>query len=59
DGAGMTFENPRLLVRLGPDSSMTSMTLKERFEGSFSLKYAAEMVVILTGVLNTLPFLLV
>ena len=58
-GEGMTFENPRLLVRLGPDSSMTSMSLKESFEGSFSLKYAAEMVVILTGVLNALPFLLV
>jgi putative selenate reductase len=56
---GMTFENPQLRLRLGPDSSMTSMTLKERFEGAFSLRHAAEMVVILTGVLKTLPFLLV
>jgi putative selenate reductase len=59
DGGGMTFENPQLSLRLGPDSCMTSMALKETFDGTFSLKHAAEMVVILTGVLNTLPFLLV
>jgi hypothetical protein len=35
------------------------MTLKRSFEGAFSLKHAAEMILILTGVLNTLGFLLV
>ncbi len=59
DEGGMTFENPRLRLELGPDSSMASMTLKESFEGTFSMRHAAEMVVILTGVLNSLPFLLV
>jgi putative selenate reductase len=58
-GAGMMFENSQLSLRLGPDSSVTSPTLKESFKGTFSLKNAAEMVVILTGILNTLPFLLV
>jgi len=59
DGSGMTFENHQLSLRLGPDSSMMSMTLKESFGGAFSLRYTAEMIVILTGVLNSLPFLLV
>ncbi|MFW6082619.1 MAG: FAD-dependent oxidoreductase, partial [Chloroflexota bacterium] len=56
---GMTFENPQLRVELGPDVTMRSTRLKESFEGTFSLKHAAEMVVILTGVMRTLPFLLV
>jgi putative selenate reductase len=55
---GMTFESQYLHLRLGPDTAMTSMTLKERFEGEFSLAHAAEMVLILKGVLETLPFLL-
>ena len=59
DGGGMTFENPRLLLRLGPDATMTAMTLKENFEGTFSLRPAAEMIAILTGVRKSLPFLLV
>jgi putative selenate reductase len=58
-GGGMTFENEQLHLRLGPDSDMMSMTLKERFEGEFSLNHAAEMVVILEGALETLSFLLV
>jgi len=38
---------------------MRSMTLKESFEGVFSLRHVAEMVVVLEGVLRTLPFVLV
>ncbi len=56
---GMTFENDRLSLRVGPDVDVRSMTLKESFEGVFSLKQAAEMVVVLEGVVRTLPFLLV
>jgi putative selenate reductase len=56
---GMTFENRRLSLQVGPDSDTRSMTLKESFEGVFSLKPVAEMVVILEGVLRTLPFVLV
>jgi putative selenate reductase len=59
DGTGMVFENRQLSLELGPDSAVTSMRLRERFEGTFSLKHAAEMVVVLTGVLDSLPFLLV
>jgi putative selenate reductase len=55
---GMTFEDQHLRLRVGPDAAMTSMRLKESFEGEFSLKHVAEMVVILEGVLETLPFLL-
>ena len=58
-GGGMTYEDSRLLIQLGPEATMASTTLKRSFEGSFSLKHAAEMILILTGVLNTLPFLLV
>jgi putative selenate reductase len=58
-GTGMTFENRQLRVELGSDTTVTSMALKEEFDGVFSLRPAAEMVVVLTGVLNTLPFLLV
>jgi putative selenate reductase len=55
---GMTFENQHLHLRVGPDLDMTSMTLKESFDGEFSLKHVAEMIVILEGVVETLPFLL-
>ncbi len=57
--SAMTFENPQLSLRLGPNASMTSMTLKRSFEGTFSLRHAAEMIVVLTGVLEALPFLVV
>ena len=55
---GMTFENNQLRLHAGPDVGMRSMTLKESFEGAFSLKHVAEMVVILEGVVRTLPFVL-
>jgi putative selenate reductase len=57
-GAGVTFENRHLRVHVGPGPEFAPMTLKESFEGSFSLKPAAEMLVILEGALETLPFLL-
>jgi hypothetical protein len=56
---GMTFENQHLRLRVGPGLDMTSMTLQESFVGEFSVKHVAEMIVILEGVLETLPFLLV
>jgi len=56
---GMAFENSQLSLQVGPGSSAESMRLKESFEGTFSLKHAAEMVVVLEGVLRTLPFVLV
>ncbi len=59
EGGGMVFETPYLQIRLGPDSSMTSSVLKESFKGAFSMRHAAEMVVVLTGVVDKLPFLVV
>lgn len=59
EGTGMTFEDPFLRVRLGPDSGIASMLLREEFEGVLSMKHVAEMIVILTGVVNSAPFLLV
>jgi putative selenate reductase len=59
DGSGMAFENQHVYLRVGPDAEMTSMTLKEPFEGEISLRPAAEMVVILEGVLSAAPFLVV
>ncbi len=56
---GMIFENRQLSLHVGPDAPMRSMTLNESFAGVFSLRHAAEMVVILEGLVRTLPFLLV
>lgn len=56
---GMTFEDRWLKLTLSPDSDVRSMTLKETFEGVFSLRPVAEMSVILEGVLWTLPFVVV
>jgi hypothetical protein len=55
----MTFENSQLSLQVGPDADMWSMTLRGSFEGEFSTKHVAEMIVILDGVLRTLPFVLV
>ncbi len=55
---GRIYEDRRLRVELGPEWKVRSMTLKEGFEGVFSLKRAVEMMVILGGVLRTLPFVL-
>jgi putative selenate reductase len=57
DGAAL-FENAHVRVELSPDYSVREMVLKEEFEGTFSLKQAIEMVVILKGVRVSLPFLL-
>lgn len=60
DGNRVTeFENARLSLEVGADSDVEAMTLKRSFEGVFSLQHVAEMVVVLGGVLRTLPFVLV
>ncbi len=53
----LVFENEQVRLRLSPDFEVIEMTLKEKFEGMFSLKKAAEMGVILQGVSASLPFL--
>jgi len=57
-GAGeMYFENELLKISLSPDFQISDLELKEEFEGTFSLAEAAEMYVILKGVITSLPFL--
>jgi len=53
----MGFENDLLVMSLSPDFRITSMELKEKFEGEFSLSSLAEMAVILKGIATSLSFL--
>ena len=53
----MVFENELMIIGLSPDFQINSLELKEEFEGTFPLTEAAEMAVILRGVLNSLTFL--
>ena len=55
----ITFENARVRISLSPDFAIMEMTLKEAFEGTLSLKGAVEMALILKGVSESLPFLMV
>ena len=54
----MTFENAQVRISLSPDFAINAMTSKEPFEGTFSLKGAAEMALILNGVSASLSFLM-
>jgi len=57
DGA-LLFENDKLRIELSPvNLNITTMEMKEEFEGEFSLAGAAEMYVILKGVSTSLSFL--
>jgi putative selenate reductase len=56
DGA-LTFENVHIRASLSPEFDVQEMALKEAFVGTFSLKEAAEMALILKGVATSLPFL--
>jgi putative selenate reductase len=56
--SGFTFENAQVRLSLSPDFQIREMALREAFEGSVSLRGAAEMAVILKGVSGSLPFLL-
>ena len=57
DSGEMVFDNELLTVNLSPDCQVSGMELKQEFEGPFSLAEAAEMAVILKGVIISLPFL--
>jgi putative selenate reductase len=57
DGGRMVFENELLRVGLSPDFQIEGLELKEEFEGAFPLTEAAEMALILKGLLNSLAFL--
>ncbi|HSR33366.1 MAG TPA: FAD-dependent oxidoreductase, partial [Anaerolineae bacterium] len=54
----LTFENALVRIHVTPDFVSDELILKEAFDGMFSLKQAAEMYVILEGVVASIPFLL-
>ena len=57
-GGDMTFENDVLRVTMSADDlQIGEMERKAGFEGSLSLAHAAEMAVILKGIVASLPFL--
>ncbi len=53
----IVFENALVRVRLRPDFTVKEMSLRAPFAGTFSLKGAAEMAVLLQGIGESLPFL--
>ena len=53
----ITYEDDTVRVELGKDFSLRTAELKRAFSGEKSLRAAAEMTVILTGVRKSLPFL--
>lgn len=58
NGGRMMFGDPDLTAILTPDLRVRTLTLHRRFPGERSLRTAAEMLVLLQGVKNSLPFLL-
>jgi putative selenate reductase len=54
----LAFENTYVRLRLTPEWTIEEMALKKAFEGAFSLREAAEMVVIFKGLTHHLQFLL-
>jgi putative selenate reductase len=53
----MTFEAHLYRVVLSPGFHVRTMELKQEFDGSSSLTGAAEMAVILRGIISSMPFL--
>ena len=53
----LLFENAQIRLGLSPEFGLREMALKEVFEGSLSLREAAEMALILEGVTTSLAFL--
>ncbi|MBN1658703.1 MAG: putative selenate reductase subunit YgfK [Anaerolineae bacterium] len=54
---GYLYQDGHLRMTLSPDLAVREMTLQEAFEGSRSLRPAAEMAVLLEGLKGSLPFL--
>jgi putative selenate reductase len=57
-GDGWTYEDDALRVRLDGDLAVREAQMKAPFEGERSLREAAEMAVILEGVMASAPYLL-
>jgi putative selenate reductase len=56
-GTAFEFENASLSAKLSPGFQVETMELKRAFEGTFSLVGAAEMAVVLEGVISSFTFL--
>ncbi len=55
-GNGLVFETPSVRVQLSNDCVVETVSLKASFEGTLSLRQAAEMAVILDGIAGSAPF---
>ena len=55
----LVFENAQVRLSLSSDFAVKEMALKEAFDGTLSLREAAEMTVIFKGITASVPFLLV
>jgi putative selenate reductase len=55
----LRFENQKVRIQLAPGFQIVGMELKEAFEGTLSLREAAEMELIYRGLVTSAPFLLV
>ncbi|NOR82955.1 MAG: putative selenate reductase subunit YgfK, partial [Ardenticatenales bacterium] len=53
----VTFTNPQVRISLSPAFNIHEMALRQEFEGILSLKQAAEMALILSGIKTSAPFL--
>jgi putative selenate reductase len=58
DAAGVTFDDGTIRVRASRDWTVTDLVVTAPFEGTRSLRPAAEMLVLYDGITRTLPFLL-
>ena len=54
----LVFENQQARITLSPAFEIKEMALKEEFEGTLSLKEAAEMALLLSGVKASAAYLL-
>ena len=53
----VTFTNPQVRISLSSAFNIHEMALRQEFEGILSLKQAAEMALILSGIKTSAPFL--
>jgi len=52
------YENDRIRIHLSADFDAADVSLKEPFDGMLSLREAAEMYVVLEGIMASAPYLM-
>jgi putative selenate reductase len=55
----VTYENALVRLVLSPDFEVKEMALKESFAGTLSPRGVAEMALLLRGIIDSLPFLVI